>query len=75
MGVIVHKEVERNTELNNRIAADLRNRAQQSTDISDPDLAEDTDYVKNMKKTGRFGWIWIVLIALAILSLILIVTV
>ena len=39
----------------------------------DPDLAEDSEYVKNMKKTGRFSWIWLVLIVLAILSIISIV--
>ena len=73
MGVIVHKETERNSELNDRIAADLRARAQRTTDITDPDLIEDSDYTRNLKKTSRFGWIWIVLVALAILSLVLIV--
>ena len=75
MGVIVHKEQERNSELNDRIAADLRAKAQTETDISDVDLAEDNDYTKDLKKTSRFGWIWIVLIVLAIISLILIVTI
>ena len=73
MGVIVHKETERNSELSDRIAADLRARAQTTTDITDPDLIEDSDYTRNLKKTSRFGWIWIVLVALAILSLVLIV--
>lgn len=75
MGVVVHKETERNTELNDRIAADLRNRARESSQISDPDLIEDSDYVKNMQQTRRFGWIWIVLIAGAIISLILIINI
>ncbi|MBR3220377.1 hypothetical protein IKF76_00715 [Candidatus Saccharibacteria bacterium] len=72
MGIIVHKETERNTELNDRIAADLRARAQTS-ELEDPDLVEDTDYTKDMKKTGRFGWIWAVLVALALISLAFIV--
>ena len=69
MGIIVHKETERNTELNDRIAADLRARAQESSQISDPDLAEDVDYTKDLKKTGRFGWVWAVLVVLALISL------
>ena len=44
MGIVVHKEQDRNTELNERITADLRERAQRSTGISDPDLASDADY-------------------------------
>jgi len=73
MGVIVHKETERRTELNDRIAADLRNRAEQST-MEDPDFVEDADYVKDLKKTGRFTWIWFVLVGLALVSLFLIIT-
>lgn len=72
MGIIVHKETERNTELNDRIAADLRARAQ-ANEVEDPDLVEDTDYTKDMKKTSRFGWVWFVLIALALVSLAFIV--
>lgn len=74
MGVIVHKETEKNTELNERITADLRARAQRTSGISDPDLVESADYTRDLKKTGRFGWIWFVLIALAIISLIVIFT-
>lgn len=69
MGIIVHKETERNTELNDRIAADLRARAQETSQISDPDLVEDVDYTKDLKKTGRFGWVWAVLVVLALISL------
>lgn len=74
MGVIVHKETERRTELNDRIAADLRNRAKMSGQ-EDPDLVEDADYVRNLKKTGKFSWIWFVLVGLAIASLVLIIVI
>lgn len=73
MGVIVHKEQERNTELSERITADLRARAQRSSELSDPDLAEDVDYIAETKTTSRFGWIWFVLVGLALLSLLAIV--
>lgn len=75
MGVIVHKEQDRNTELNERITADLRERAQRSSGISDPDLAGDAEYIVDTKATSRFGWIWFVLIGLALLSLVAIILV
>lgn len=74
MGIIVNKEDDKNDALTARINADLREKMQTtSATTDDPDLVEDTDYVKEFKKTSHFGWVWIVLIALAILSLIFIV--
>jgi len=73
MGVIVHKEQERNTELSRRIAADLKIKAEQSAQNAGLDLAEDSDYLANSKPTGRYSWFWLILIGLAVLSLILIV--
>ncbi len=67
MGVMVTNDVDRNSRLNQRISADLRARAQSSRD--DIDGVEDSAYVKDTKKTGKFTWVWIVLIVLAILSL------
>lgn len=74
MGVIVNKENQENDELSRRIAADLRARAvAEATDGEEIDMVEDARYLKDTKKTGRFGWVWIVLIVLAILSLISII--
>ncbi len=76
MGVIVNKEQEENTELSRRISADLRARSaevSQEGERDGVDLAEDAEYLKNLKKTGRFGWVWIVLIVLALMSLVSIV--
>ena len=72
MGVIVNKENEKNSELTRRISADLRAKAirEAEGDKKDPDFTEDAEYVKDLKKTSKFGWIWIVLIVLAILSLV-----
>lgn len=76
MGVIVSKDHDQNSRLTERINADLRERAvKTSKSAKDPDLAEDADYVRDLKKTGRFGWIWAVLIVLAIASLVVIVVV
>lgn len=68
MGIMMSKDEDRNSELNRRISADLRARAQ-SSEREDPDYVEDSAYVKDTKKTGKFTWVWIVLIVLAIISL------
>ena len=73
MGVIVNKEQEKDDVLTRRINADLRTRAKESADVDGIDLVEDAEYLKNMNKTGRFAWVWVVLIVLAILSLVLII--
>lgn len=73
MGVIVNKEQEKDDVLTRRINADLRTRAKESADVDGVDLVEDAEYLKNTNKTGRFAWVWVALIVLAILSLILII--
>ena len=75
MGVIVHKEQERNAELSRRIAADLKIKAEQTALSADPDLVNDSDHINESKTTSRYGWIWLILIGLAILALILIVVI
>ncbi len=74
MGVIVTKDNETNSKLNRRISADLRSRATSSLMADDPDGVEDSDYVKDLKKTGKHSWVWAVLIGLAAISMIVIVT-
>ena len=71
MGVIVQKDQD-DSKLNRQITADLRERATRTSREMDPDYVEDSEYTKNTKKTGHFGWIWFVLIVLAIISLVII---
>lgn len=73
MGVIVNKENSKNNELTRRIDADLRSRAVAQESKDDPDYVADAEYMKDLKKTGKFGWVWIVLIVLAVISLISII--
>lgn len=73
MGVIVHKDLDRRTELSDRISADLRERAKTADKAADPDLVEDSDYTKDLKKTGKSSWIWFLLIAGALLMLFLVI--
>ncbi len=77
MGIMLNKNDQNDDELSRRINADLRERAAAGLDGGEavegaeaPDLAEDAEYVKNFKKTNRFGWVWIVLIVLAIAALV-----
>lgn len=67
MGIMVSKDLEQQSELNRRITSDLRARTQSVE--NDADYGDDYD-TEDTKKTGRFAWVWFVLIALAILSLI-----
>lgn len=71
MGIMVSKNME-DSELDRRISADLRSRAQSSKQ-HDYDEVDDSTYVEGTKKTGRFTWIWIVLVVLAIISLVCII--
>ena len=72
MGIVVTKK-DNDNKLNQRITADLRARAMATSDVDSPDLIEDSDYTSALKKTSRFGWVWIVLILLALASIIFIV--
>ncbi len=70
MGIMMSKD-EDNTELSQRITADLRNRSGYQTQYGDVD--EDRRGKSTTKKTSKFGWVWIVLIVLALLSLAMII--
>lgn len=72
MGIIVTKDNDKTSDLDDRITADLRERAKQSARDSDPDFVKDSEYTKHLKKTGRFTWVWFVLIVLAVISLVII---
>ena len=76
MGIIVNKE-NQNDELSRRIDADLRAKlsgnSREENEEPQTDFTEDTEYMKDYKKTGRFSWFWVVLIFLAIVALVAIV--
>ncbi len=72
MGIMMSKDLNSRSELDRRISADLRAKAA-SRPHEDPDYIDDSAYVEETKKTGRFTWAWIVLIILAIISLVCII--
>ena len=73
MGIIVSKNNDENSRLNQRITADLRARAQKAAEGDDPDMVEDSDYAKDLKKTGKYGWVGVVLVILAIAAIVAII--
>lgn len=75
MGIMVNKENQDRDELSRRINADLREKmavTQQVSDEKDPDFVDDSDYTVDLKKTSRFGWVWILLVAIALVALVVI---
>lgn len=73
MGIIVNKEDNQNNDLERRISSDLRAKAlAEAPDGEVTDFETDAEYIRDTKKTGRFAWVWIVLIVLAIISLVII---
>lgn len=75
MAMILNKKEDTNDELSRRITADLREKAQKSAEIGNasPDFTEDSEYVKDFQKTGRFAWVWAVLIVAALIISILVI--
>jgi|InofroStandDraft_1065614.scaffolds.fasta_scaffold34380_3 hypothetical protein len=69
MGIMVSKDLENSSELNRRISSDLRARTVSMERRNDPDFEDDSAYIEETKKTGKFTWVWIILIILAAISL------
>lgn len=75
MGVMMSKTEDDNVELTEKINADLRAKMQQTQDLPegiDPDFA-DAEYLEGYEKKSKFSWIWFVLVALALASLVFII--
>jgi hypothetical protein len=71
VGILVEKDEER-SDLQNKITADLRRRADENSLGEDLDLVEDSSYLDGMHKSTASTWFWGTLIFLAALSLIVI---
>ncbi len=75
MGVMVTKDEDDNRALSRRINADLKEKVEhtQLADGEDPDFIANSEYFEQYEKTGRFGWVWFVLVILAVASLVFII--
>ena len=72
MGIMVTKQDD-NVKMTNKIRADLRTKSSSTMELNDKDFVENSEYIKATEKTGKFSWVWAVLISLAIISLFIIV--
>ena len=75
MGILVEKNEER-SKLQERISADLRERASRNSknegdgdDGHDVDLEEDSAYVEGTHKSRGSAFFWIILVVLALIAL------
>ena len=69
---MMNREEDKNEELTRRINADLRMKAESKSkdELRDVDLAENSEYVKDFKKTGSFAWLWVIVAAVILVVLI-----
>lgn len=72
---MVTKDEDDNAALTRKINADLKEKIErtQTADGEDPDFIADSEFFEQYEKTGRFTWIWFILVALAIVSLVFII--
>ena len=71
MGILV-KDNEERSKLQDRISADLRERAARTSGNEgekDVDLVEDSAFIEGTKQSHSTAWFWITLVTLAVISL------
>lgn len=71
MGILVEKDEDR-SELSRRINADLRERATKTSKQEEYDSVEDSELLRNTRKTSHFSWFWFILVFLAAAALVVI---
>ena len=72
MAIIMNKETEKRSELTDRVSTSLKERERRESLEAETDFVEGSAYGENMKKPGRFAWVWFVLILGAVVSLLII---
>lgn len=77
MGIMVSKKDDVTDELSRRINADLREKmsktSKQDGNKKDPDLVEDSDYVRDMKETQKYAWLWVVCTIVGVVAIVIVV--
>lgn len=74
MGIMLSKEDDKNANLSRRIDADLRSRMEASAKMEngEMDAVDDSEYTKDLKKTGKFAWIPLVIIVAGVIMLVVV---
>jgi len=61
------RQDEQRSELQNRLATELQDRAKERAKLTDrPDGVDDSQYIKGTEKTSSLAWVLVVIILLAI---------
>ncbi len=72
MGIMVTKDDD-NSKLTKDINASIRRKSQETMEIDDKDFVGSSEYLKETERSGKFSWVWAVLIVLAIIALFIII--
>lgn len=73
MGLFV-KQNENRSQLQQRLAAELREKAKQQASGADPlDMSKDSRYIKDMEQTSERAWLWLLLGSALVVGLIVFV--
>ena len=74
MGIMLSKEDDKNANLSRRIDADLRSKMEASAKLEngEMDAVDDSEYTKDLKKTGKFAWIPLVIIVAGVIMLVVV---
>lgn len=69
------KQNESRSDLQQRIAAELQEKAKKRNDLQDrPDGVDDSRYIEHTKRTTSLAWVWLLIIAaIVILSVSLVI--
>lgn len=69
MGIIVNQQDNR-SELQKKIAAELSEKAKKKHDATHdlPDGVEDSAYIQGTKHTTGLAWVWVLLVAIAVVA-------
>lgn len=68
MGLFVQQNSNR-TKLQERLAAELNEKAKQKADIENatpPDGVDDSRYIENTKTTTSLAWVWVLIVFIAV---------
>lgn len=59
------KQNDERSELQQRIAAELQRKAAEKSKLTErPDGVEDSQYLKGSRQSGKYSWVWIIVVIL-----------
>jgi hypothetical protein len=66
------KQSEDRTELQQRLAAELREKAKQRAAREDdrPDGIEDSEFLRNTKRTTSLAWVWVLIVLFILVAIV-----